>query len=411
VRRSRRHALLTVLAPLITPCALAVGLGCGAGPTTTVGSVLRIAGNGQTGVAGVMLTTDLVVEVHGDRGEPAPGREVRFQIVSGGGATSDTTVTSGAGGRASTTWYLGPTADVANVLRVIAGEASVEYTATSRAPVPGATYYGRNQYMEYDGGDLPILITAPHGGSLTPAELPDRSGADITTATDLQTEQLAHDVSAALVALTGKQPHVIICRLKRTKIDANREIVEAAEGNRLAQRAWFEFHSFAEAARRAVTGRYGTGFYIDLHGHGHDIQRLELGYLLTSTDLGLSDAMLDQPAYRTKSSLRAVSLAAGETYSMLVRGSSSLGALLTAQGFPAVPSPAQPAPGVDPYFNGGYNTARYGSSGGGTMSGLQIESNFTGVRDTQANRQRFAQALASALDTFFAAHLGIDITP
>ena len=42
---------------------------------------------------------------------------------------------------------------------------------------------------------------------------------------------------------------------------------------------------------------------LDLHGHGHDIQRLELGYLLDSNDLDLGNVQINAPTYAEKSSI------------------------------------------------------------------------------------------------------------
>ena len=36
---------------------------------------------------------------------------------------------------------------------------------------PGTTYFGRSNYIEYIAGDLPFILSAPHGGALQPAEL------------------------------------------------------------------------------------------------------------------------------------------------------------------------------------------------------------------------------------------------
>ena len=41
--------------------------------------------------------------------------------------------------------------------------------------VAGQTYFGRNNYIEYRAGNMPLIVSAPHGGTLTPAELPDRT--------------------------------------------------------------------------------------------------------------------------------------------------------------------------------------------------------------------------------------------
>jgi hypothetical protein len=40
------------------------------------------------------------------------------------------------------------------------------------------------------------------------------------------------------------------------------------------------------------------------------------------------------------------------------------------------------------------------------MPGLQIEANFSGVRDSAASRAAFAAALATALQAFYERHLG-----
>jgi len=69
----------------------------------------------------------------------------------------------------------------------------------------------------------------------------------------------------------------------------------------------------------------------------------------------------------------------------------------------AVPSPSEPSPGSDPYFDGGYSTSRHTT----TLPGLQIESHFPGVRDTATSRAAFGHALATAVVTFLQRHGGL----
>ena len=38
----------------------------------------------------------------------------------------------------------------------------------------GSVYYGRNQYVEYYPGNLPIILSVPHGGNMMPDEINDR---------------------------------------------------------------------------------------------------------------------------------------------------------------------------------------------------------------------------------------------
>ena len=183
--------------------------------------------------------------------------------------------------------------------------------------------------------------------------------------------------------------------------------MEAAQGNPYAELAWEEFQGFIDIATGEVARRYGSGFYIDLHGHGHPIARAELGYLLSAGQLNGTDDTLDQGNTFQLSSIRALSVASPLPFSKLLRGERSLGAYLVARGVRSVPSPAEPGPGDDPYFTGGYNTARHGSqTAGRTVSGVQIELPFPGIRDTEPNRQAFGRALAGALETYMLDHFG-----
>ena len=245
---------------------------------------------------------------------------------------------------------------------------------------------------------------------MRPDEIPDRTYG--TTVTDLNTSELARAVDSALVRLTGKHAHVVIVRLHRVKLDANRDLIEGAQGDAEAEQAWRDFHRFLADAKNAVNQRYTGGLYLDLHGHGHAIQRLELGYLLTSAQLRLPDDSLNQQqSHEISSSIRTLSVRSPLSFTELLRGPTSLGALLAGEGFPSVPSNAAPDPGDDEYFNGGFNTVTHGCRAGGQICAVQIEANRIGVRDTEINRARFAASLAAVIDAYLRMHFGIDITP
>jgi hypothetical protein len=271
--------------------------------------------------------------------------------------------------------------------------------------IPGEIYGGRNNYIAYYAGELPLIFSAPHGGYLTPSEIPDRTYG--TTGTDRKTIETVLALREAVFNFTGKYPHVIISRLKRTKLDPNREIIEAAQGNQWAEQAWYEYHSFIDIAKDSVTTHFGKGFYADIHGHGHSIERLELGYLLSSSNLMLSDNQLNSTYYINKSSLKALAAETPVSFPQLIRGSKSLGTLLEEREIPSVPSSAQINPGSgNPYFSGGYNTKRHGSRDGGTISGVQIECHYTGIRDNSENRENFAEKLTESLNIYFQEHFG-----
>jgi hypothetical protein len=221
---------------------------------------------------------------------------------------------------------------------------------------------------------------------------------------------LARAVDSAFVRRIGKHVHVVMVHLHRVKLDANRDVTEGAQGDPAATIAWQDFQRFVRDAKNEVTASYEGGFYVDLHGHGHDIQRLELGYLLDAEPLRLPDATLDAEAtHEIESSIRTLSVRSPLSFAELLRGPASLGALFEREGFPSVPSDSTPDPGADPYFGGGYNSSLHGCRTGGTICGVQIEANRIGVRDTPENRRRFADALVDVVTEYLAAHYEIVI--
>jgi hypothetical protein len=280
---------------------------------------------------------------------------------------------------------------------------------------PGQSYYGRNNYIQYVAGNLPVIFSAPHGGRLTPAEIPNRSdaacGATVVTTADLNTDSLAYAIRDAFFARTGKYPHIIINHLHRKKLDANRPQSDGACGDAEANTAWQEFQDFIGVAKTRASTDYGKGWYTDLHGHAHAIDRLELGWLLSGDQLRLSDATLNaSTTYENISSMKVFSQQSGMSFSALLRGRTSLGTMLALEGYPATPSTSDSYPNVgESYFNGGYNTETHGCDGGGTMCGVQIEHHKPGVRDSAASWNAYAATLARTYETYLAQNFGISL--
>jgi hypothetical protein len=276
--------------------------------------------------------------------------------------------------------------------------------------VPGQSYFSQNNYIEYIAGNAPVIFSASHGGALTPSDIATRTCG--TNTTDLNTQELVRQMQVSFFNHTGRYPHVVINRLSRSKLDANRDLQEATCGDPTATISWMAWLGFLDVAKQAVTANGGKGWYMDMHGHRHAIQRLELGYNLSRANLNLPDAALDaSPAFEDSSTIRTISRDSSQSFSALLRGATSLGTMYTAEGFRSVPSVAEPSPGSDPYFNGGYNVERYGCQDGGTLCGVQIETNRAGVRDSAANRTRFADATARILEQYLATHWGIQLKP
>ena len=278
-------------------------------------------------------------------------------------------------------------------------------TAWTAEPTRVPPVFGRHSYIEYQPGELPIVISAPHGGRERPEEIPDRTKGVL--AMDTNTQELARAVADEFFARTGQRPHLILCRLQRRKLDCNREIIEAAAGHPRAGQAWREYHGFIETARAAVVAKTGRGFFIDLHGHAHKEQRLELGYLLDAAQLAHSDAELRQSDFRAQSSLRRLVADRPADFSELLRGPRSFGALLEKEGFPCSPSLDNPSPPA-PFFRGGYSVQRHAAEAE-HFAGLQIETYFKGVRDTAASRTNFSRALVRVTTIFLAEQMKLTL--
>jgi hypothetical protein len=156
-----------------------------------------------------------------------------------------------------------------------------------------------------------------------------------------------------------------------------------------------------------VLKQTGKGLLIDLHGHGHAIQRLELGYLLSGSNLRSGNNYLNSTAAIEKSSIRYLALNNKQNipHAALLNGQESLGGFFETERYPAVPGPADLAPrsGED-YFSGGYNTERHGSVDSGYIDAIQLECNFSGVRDNEISLRFFAEATANALLKYLKTH-------
>ena len=276
----------------------------------------------------------------------------------------------------------------------------------------GQTYQGRNGYTTYYPGNIPLILSIPHGGDITPSEISNRTYG--VTVTDSNTVELGIAIRNYFYANYNIRPYVIINNLKRTKLDANRDRVEAAQGNIYAERAFDEFHFYIENAREDIISKFGTGVLFDIHGHGinpdgfNDL-RTWIGYLLTSDELDNSNDYIDQNISINDVSIYSLLNSSGQSLSDLLSGPSSLGALFEENNYSALPSPESRSPEGMRYFSGGYNTFRYGTNRNFNFSSIQLEFPFQGLRDTQQSRNLFAATFVELVQEYYLIHLNIDL--
>src|SRR5699024_4571524 len=266
---------------------------------------------------------------------------------------------------------------------------------------PGKEFTVAHGWIEIGVGDMPLVISAPHGGTLEPEEISDRSCKGSTTVRDLNIDKLAFNIREELQEENGTQPSVVVARIARKKVDFNRSLDQATCGNETMNQTWKVYHAYIDSALSRAVKKYGYAIFIDLHGHGHKNQRLEIGYKPTKgklkemyLDSSKASEMASETSVANLLDIKDLKI------SSLLWGKNSFGTLMTQKGFAAVPSRDDPYPlKKESYFTGGYNTRRYTSNEYPNVFGWQIEANYKGVRDAEG-RPKFAQAFAKAILTY-----------
>jgi hypothetical protein len=275
----------------------------------------------------------------------------------------------------------------------------------------GKTYTDDEKWTEFIVGDLPLVISVPHGGAVISPNVPLRNCKGAVTVTDSRTIELAKEIEKAFLAKYNARPFIIISNISRKNVDQNRDLGEGTCGNAEMAKPWNQFHDYIDTALALATKKFGKVVYIDLHGHGHTKQRLELGYTLSADEL--RDLDKDPSKNRklvAKSSVANLLVSDKKLdINQLLIGDNAFGTLITKEGFDAVPAKQDVAPlEGDKYFNGGYNTRRYTSEKYPNVFGWQIESNYKGVRDA-TGRPQFAKAFADVMASYFKTYLKVTL--
>ncbi len=262
------------------------------------------------------------------------------------------------------------------------------------------------KYVEYKRGDCPVIITVPHGGTLVDSKFKVRNSGncpdpDLANDLDYMTAELASLIHDSFFKQFKLHPYIVTSLIKRDHIDVNRKKSYAipAGDDDLAM-IYDYYHECISKAVKEISTVYGHGLLLDIHGQSHS-DYIELGYLLSYSDLLAKDAELNSGAYSSSSSIRRLfEINKGNiSFADLLRGEHSFGAELNGNGLDCCPSPAIPSPVNSSYFNGGYTTKTYGSLNGGAVDAIQMEFRYS-YRDTQAERERAAAATAKSIKEF-----------
>jgi N-formylglutamate amidohydrolase len=209
-------------------------------------------------------------------------------------------------------------------------------------PTPSATPpIDPASYVTIERGSLPIVLSAPHGGTAIVPGVPVRQTG--TTGLDTNTYQLAVEIQNALMARTGKRAHLVAALASRSYVDLNRSSDEAYETAAVAP-IYQAYHAALQQAVQTARSQSAAGaLVVDIHGQGSDPAVVFRG---------------------TRNGQTA-------TLATLYAPTGGLLARLVALGMPV--SPAGAAGTENPSYNGGYIVGTYGLGGAGGVNAVQLE--------------------------------------
>ena len=127
------------------------------------------------------------------------------------------------------------------------------------------------EYIEYEIGTIPLIISVPHGGMLECKDIPKRLTGVLGI--DKGTIELSKDIIIALANIAetrnqaGKKPSYIISNVRRSKIDLNRSKFEAYDLNStLAREIYQHYHEKIKELVCDNIKNFQYSLLIDVHG-------------------------------------------------------------------------------------------------------------------------------------------------
>tara|TARA_R110000851_G_scaffold86260_2_gene187328 strand:+ start:66 stop:821 length:756 start_codon:yes stop_codon:yes gene_type:complete len=144
--------------------------------------------------------------------------------------------------------------------------------------------YDKN-YIDIRFGNVPIIFTIPHSGSICLSDIPirdndNKNNCSFNLKNDLYVDIIVNKFSDELNNLTGNVPYVIQNNIHRKYIDVNRN-KECAYSHNVTEFTYDRYHSYINGLINHLTMLYDKVLLIDLHG-----QYSHTGDIFIGTDNG-----------------------------------------------------------------------------------------------------------------------------
>ena len=227
-------------------------------------------------------------------------------------------------------------------------------------------------------GDLPIILSSPHGGRMPipgVAERSNQGAARFVTVRDENTAELTEKAVAEVQRRIGRKPYVLIARFERniwTSIAAPQDAYESEIAG-----AYYEaYHQTLTDFCREVQKKWRGGLLLDIHG-----QKAHPDNLLRGTNDGRTDVLLLQR------------LGAGA-----VVGPHSILGMMDEAGYHVLPKLDSHDPEVKNY-TGGETVKAHGSHVAEGIDAIQLEFG-NAFRIPKSAATKSGQDLAAAIEAF-----------
>jgi N-formylglutamate amidohydrolase len=229
-------------------------------------------------------------------------------------------------------------------------------------------------------GGLPILLTAPHGGSDAIPGVPPRLMGSVLQ--DARTDEITEGLADRLASLLGARPYTVMARFHRRYVDANRPPDEALESPE-ARPYYDAYHAAVRRFVDEIRDRYqDAAILLDVHGQAQAPDTVFRG---------------------TRDGLTVAGMLARRGVEALIGPKSILGRLGEG-GYTVFPPNTPPGdPSEDARYFGGYTVTTYGSHNPDGIDAVQVELGSTLRMD--GRREQVADDLAQAIAVFYHEYL------
>jgi N-formylglutamate amidohydrolase len=231
-------------------------------------------------------------------------------------------------------------------------------------------------------GDIPIILSAPHGGRTAIPGVPPRRGegaTDFKSARDENTLELAEMIASEIEKQLRGKPYLVIAKFERRFADVNRSVEMGVESEQ-AKPYYRAYHEILADDTKDLAKKWKRGLLLDIHG-----QAAHPAALVRGTNNGQTVELLLQrfgPASLT--------------------GPKSIFGAFEGMGFAVVP-PTASNDKEDNRFVGGYTVRTYGSHQGSGIDAIQLE--FGSDLREKSALKKTASSIAEALAIFCRAYL------